>query len=84
MKYITDLNIIAKLIFAVSIFIFSKDVLDYIYVPFINSMGFIVAKILAIWTVFKNFDIPLEFPKLKMIKYQLKKGVVYIYLYSSL
>lgn len=51
MKYITFLNIHAKLIFTVTIFVFIHKASDYIYVPLINSLGFIVAGILALWII---------------------------------
>jgi len=57
MKYITILNIVAKGIFTVCIFIFIRKMADYIYVPLINSMGFLAAGGLSLGTVFKNFGI---------------------------
>jgi len=74
MKYITFLNITAKLIFTVSIFIFVHKVSDYIYVPLINSLGFLVAGGLALWIVYKNFKLIFKYPSLKQLKYQLKEG----------
>ena len=74
MKYITFLNITAKLIFTVSIFIFIHQVSDYIYVPLINSLGFLVAGVLSIYIIFKNFNVKFHFPKLTSIKIQLKEG----------
>ncbi|WP_022671138.1 flippase [Hippea alviniae] len=74
MKYITFLNIIAKLIFTVCIFIFIRKVSDYIYVPLINSVGFIVAGISALTIIWKDFNLRLKFPSWKSIKHQLKEG----------
>ncbi len=74
MKYITILNITAKLIFTVSIFIFVHKVSDYIYVPFLNSLGFLVTGILAIHIVFKNFDTKFIFPNRYAIIHELKEG----------
>ena len=42
MKYITLRNIVAKIIFTASIFIFIRKPSDYIYVPLINSLGFLI------------------------------------------
>jgi PST family polysaccharide transporter len=64
MKYITFLNITAKLIFTVSIFVFVHEVSDYIYVPLINSLGFFASGILAIWIVVKDFNVQICIPKL--------------------
>jgi PST family polysaccharide transporter len=74
MKYITFLNITAKLIFTVSIFVFIHKASDYIYVPLLNSLGFIVAGIMALWIVFRDFGIDFRFPGLEALKYQLKEG----------
>jgi PST family polysaccharide transporter len=74
MKYITFLNITAKLIFTISIFIFVHKASDYIYVPLLNSLGFIVAGIMALWIVFRDFSIDFRFPSLEALKHQLKEG----------
>lgn len=74
MKYITFLNILAKVIFTVAIFVFVREVSDYIYIPLINSLGFIIAGILAMWVVFKDFGVRLSFPSYDAIKRELKEG----------
>jgi len=74
MKYITFLNIVAKSIFTVAIFLFVKTASDYLYVPLLSSLGFIVAGILSFWIVFKDFGIQFEIPSLKNLKYQLVEG----------
>jgi len=68
MKYITILNIIAKLIFTVSIFIFIQKVEDYFYVPILNSLGFIVAGLISLWIVFHDFKIRLVAPNYKSVR----------------
>lgn len=57
MKYIAFLNIVSKLFFTVSIFVIVKKSSDYIYVPLINSCGFILAGILAQILAFRNFGV---------------------------
>ncbi|GAG86469.1 unnamed protein product, partial [marine sediment metagenome] len=37
-------------------------------------MGFLVAGILGMWIVFKDFGIKYNLPTIKAIKYQLKEG----------
>jgi PST family polysaccharide transporter len=74
MKYITFLNILAKLIFTITIFIFIHKASDYIYVPLINSLGFIVAGVLGLCITFKDFGIIFKIPTMENIKYQLKEG----------
>ncbi len=74
MKYITFLNILAKLVFTVAIFIFIHKASDYIYVPLINSLGSIVVGVLALWMVSKYFDVRFIKPTIQSIKYHLKEG----------
>ncbi len=74
MKYITLLNITAKLIFTISIFIFIKRMSDYIYVPLLNSLGYLTAGILAVWIILKNFKLKVVVPNLNNIKHQLRAG----------
>jgi len=74
MKYITILNITARLIFTISIFVFIRKMADYLYVPLINSMGFLVAGGLSLRIVSKDFGIKFILPSSEAIKYQLKEG----------
>jgi len=74
MKYITFLNILSKLIFTISIFIFVRKAEDYLYVPLLNSLGFIVAGVLGLWIALKDFGIEFKIPSWKEIKHQLKEG----------
>jgi len=74
MKYITSLNITAKLIFTTSIFIFIRKMQDYIYVPLISSLGSIIAGMLSLWIVYNNFKVNFTLPDFREIKYQLKEG----------
>jgi len=74
MKYITILNIVAKVIFTACIFIFIRKMEDYLYVPLINSMGFLVAGGLSLRIVSKDFGIKFILPSFEAIKHQLKEG----------
>ena len=74
MRYITILNLVARGIFTVCIFIFIRKMADYLYVPLINSMGFIVAGSLSLRIVSKDFKIKFQIPTIESIKYQLKEG----------
>jgi len=73
MRYITFLNVLAKLIFTIAIFIFVKRSSDYFYVPLLNSLGFIVAGVLALWIVFRDFEVNFKIGGLS-ISYYLKDG----------
>jgi len=74
MRYITILHIIAKTIFTISIFVFVKKMSDYLYVPLINSLGYLTAGILSLWVVNKEFGVKFVLPTLDAIKNQLKEG----------
>lgn len=74
MKYITVLNIIAKVIFTILIFVFIREASDYLYVLLINSAGMILVGIIAIIIVYNDFGIKLKIPKTHEIKQQLKDG----------
>jgi len=74
MKYITFLNILAKVIFTVAIFVFVRRASDYLYVPLLNSSGAIIAGLLAIWVVFRNFKLGFKMPSFANIKHYLKES----------
>jgi len=62
MKYMVFLNMASKFFFTVLIFIVIRETADYIYVPLVNSLGFIIAGILGQWLAFRNFGIRLRLP----------------------
>lgn len=74
MKYITILNIFAKLLFTIAIFVFVKEQADYWKVPLLNSLGFIMAGVLALWIVSRDYKISFIFPSIKAVKHQLIEG----------
>jgi PST family polysaccharide transporter len=74
MKYITVLNITAKLIFTVAIFVFVHHMEDFLYVPLLNTLGYIIAGILSLWLIFRDFNISFNPPSLSDIKHHLKEG----------
>jgi len=74
MKYITFLNILARIIFTISIFIFVKNASDFLYVPILSSLGSIVAGIVALWIVFKDFRVKFRMPDFERVKFHLKEG----------
>ena len=70
MKYITFLNIFYKTLFLVLIFIFVKQSGDYILVPILNSLGFLVSGIVGFVFAVRKFNIKLYFPSFNSIKKQ--------------
>jgi PST family polysaccharide transporter len=74
MKYITYLNILAKSIFTIAIFIFVQNKEDYYIVPILTSLGFMVAGIWSLVIIHKKFNIKFEFQNIDIIKYYLIDG----------
>ena len=74
MRYTSILNIIGKIVFTVLIFIFIHDTTDYMLVPLINSLGYILVGILGIYIALTKFNIKLILPSIRDIKYHLKEG----------
>lgn len=66
MKFVTIINILAKVIFTVLVFFLIKAESDYFKVPIYNSLGFIVSGLLGFGLSFKYFKYKL--PKLSLIK----------------
>lgn len=74
MKYISILNIVAKLLFVICIFIFVKTKEDVYLVPLFNSLGFIVAGVISLFYIKKEFGISFAFQKKETMLYYLKDG----------
>jgi PST family polysaccharide transporter len=72
MKYTTILNVIAKTIFTVSIFILVRHNSQYLLVPLLNSLGFIVAGIIAQYIIFRKFRVKFFIPKFEIVINKLK------------
>jgi PST family polysaccharide transporter len=73
MKYITIVNITSKLIFTIAIFIFIQNESDYIIVPILNGLGFILSGIIAQYIIFNKFNQTFKFKTLKL-KEHFKNG----------
>ena len=68
MRYITYLNILAKSIFTVAIFIFVQEQSDFYIVPLLTSVGFMVAGIWSLYLVRKDFGVKFKFQDLNILK----------------
>jgi len=74
MKYIAFLNILTKSMFTMAIFIFVREQSDYLNVPLLRSLGFIIAGILSLRIIWKYFRVKLVLPKINFIIEELKEG----------
>jgi PST family polysaccharide transporter len=75
MKLVTILNVTAKLIFALLIFIVVRKPDDYLYVPLLNAMGFIVAALISFVLVLRKFRVKLAIPPLAVLSSRFKVSV---------
>ncbi|TCW60197.1 flippase [Treponema sp. J25] len=74
MRYITFLNILAKGFFTIAIFIFVKTQEDYWKVPLLNSIGFVVAGVLSLLLIKKQFNVSIKLVGKYGIISQLRDG----------
>lgn len=74
MKYITIINVAFKTLFIIPIFVFVKSQSDFIYVPLINSLGFLVSGIIGFIFAIKIFGLELILPSREQIIDQFKRG----------
>ncbi|MDD5196789.1 MAG: flippase [Candidatus Omnitrophota bacterium] len=74
MKFITIINIIGGIIYTVSLFIFVKEPADYLLVPLLNSLFFIITGLLGLYIAFKEFDLEFVFQSYSNIREELKTG----------
>lgn len=73
MKYITIVNVIAKSLFTISIFIFIREKSDYILVPILNGLGLVFSGLFSLFFIFFHFKQRFYFNKIKLFKH-LKAG----------
>ncbi|MEO1783965.1 flippase [Thermodesulfobium sp. 4217-1] len=74
MKYITLLNVLARFVFTIAIFVFIHEESDYIYVPLINSIGMVLSGTVGLWLIFNRFGVNFIMPDVESIKYHLNEG----------
>jgi PST family polysaccharide transporter len=74
MKYISLLNILAKTFFLIAIFIFVQEKADYYLVPLFNSIGFIIAGIISLYYIKKEFDVSFKMQSINTLRYYFKDG----------
>lgn len=72
MRYITILNVLAKLIFTIAIFIFIRKKSDYIVQPLLIAMGFFISGLASMYIILVKYKIKLLKPSLLSIKETIK------------
>ena len=74
MKYLTYLNLVAKIIFTILIFILITKPGDFIYVPLFYSLGNIISGVFALGIMYKKFDVRFTYDQSFRFPEELKKG----------
>ena len=68
MKYISYLNIFAKVLFTIAIFVFVKEQSDFYLVPLLTSIGFIFAGIWSLVLIYREFDVKFKWQSISTLK----------------
>lgn len=79
MRYITIVSFVSKVLFTLLIFVFIHTPEDYKYIILLNSAGFLIAGILAVFLARKEFRLKFLIPNLSDVKAQLIDGF-YVFL----
>jgi len=74
MKYMTYMNFISKGIALGSILLFVNSEHDFLLVPILTSLGYIIAGMLSLLYAMSYFQLKFYFPKTKYIIFYLKDG----------
>lgn len=74
MKYITIINAFSKIIFTIGVFVFIKNENDYLLVPILYNIGFLISGLWSLCIIFKHFGLIIRFPSYQDIVTQLKDG----------
>ncbi|WP_170866206.1 flippase [Pontibacter flavimaris] len=71
MKYITYINILNRILYAVGIFILISQPQDYLFINLINGISLIIGGVISLFIVFSKFGLQYSFPSLSQIRKQL-------------
>jgi len=74
MRYISLLNLSARIVILVLTFWFVRTPQDYILVPLVNSIGLIFIGVISIIIIHKKLDIRFKLPSKLHLKFQLREG----------
>jgi PST family polysaccharide transporter len=72
MKYTTLVNITSKLFFTIAIFVFIQNEEDYILVPIISGLGFIVGGVYSLYILKQNFSQKFELQSIQTLSVHFK------------
>ena len=74
MKYISAINIIGGIIYAACVFIFVRKPEDFLMVPVLNSLFFLITGFFALYIAFSRFELSFVFHKYAHIREEFRTG----------
>ncbi|PWB70812.1 flippase [candidate division GN15 bacterium] len=74
MRLVTILNVVAKLAFALLIFVVVRRPEDYLYVPLMNAFGFAAASAISMVLVIRKFGVKLRIPPWSTLVFRLRES----------
>ena len=74
MKYITIMNVVAKTIFTILIFVVIKEPSDYVYQPLLNACGFAISGLIAQYIILRYFKVRIVFTSFKSLFERLRSS----------
>lgn len=77
MGYITALNIAAKVLFTLLIFLMVHHPADYLFAPAANSLGFLLAGGLSLWFARRTFALRIGLPNWPVMWTQMKQSAAF-------
>lgn len=66
MKYITFINVGIQVVFVVLTFVVIKAPSDYIYVPVLHSVGYLLGGIVSLYMIFHDYELSFFLPKRRL------------------
>lgn len=76
MKYITIINIIVRGLFVAATFVVITSPADYVYVPLLWSIGYVLGGAISIWVVFHRHKIHFAIPGINVLKRHFREGSI--------
>lgn len=76
MKYITVINVVVRGIFVAATFMFITKPSDYLYVPLLWSIGYILGGAISIWVAFGRHKLSFTLPSSDILKKHMREGSI--------
>lgn len=75
MKYITIINIVIRVVFILLVFVFVKTSEDYLFIPVLYTIGYLVGGIISLHIVYKKINLFFYIPTIKVMKVYVKDSL---------